>query len=202
MRRSFDQLRRQMPRFDTALQAECRRVLDCEGEIRTRLLTLRDRRITTIRTRTHGDMNLRQALFTGKDFVLIDFEGDPYRPLSERRIKRSPLRDATGMLRSFHYASHAVLFGQVSGVVPQQSDAAMLERWADYWYANVAAAFLKGYLATPGIGALLPTSRQDVQFLLDIYQIEQGLQEVDLELAYRPDWLLIPMHGLVELLET
>jgi maltose alpha-D-glucosyltransferase/alpha-amylase len=170
--------------------------------VRKLLLKIRDQRFSALRMRVHGDLNLRQALFTGKDFVIIDFEGDPALPISERRIKRCPLRDVASMLRSFFYASHAVLYGQVSGVVTPQADGGVLERWADFWYAWVGAAYLAGYLGVPGVNALLPSSRDQVRILLDVFLIEKGMREVRHELNERPAWLRIPVHGILELLDT
>src|SRR5690606_13787578 len=93
---------------------------------------------------------------TGKDFLIIDFEGEPDRPMSERRIKRSPLRDVSGMIRSFHYASNTALMGQVPGAIipPEGRDAAV--RWLQFWYAWVSAAYLKSYLAVAEQGDFLP----------------------------------------------
>src|SRR5436853_4934333 len=100
--------------------------------------------------RCHGDYHLGQVLVTGKDFSIIDFEGEPARPLSERRIKRSPLRDVAGMLRSFDYASHAALSHEASGAIFRPEDADRLEPWARFWAGWVSAAFLRSYLALAG----------------------------------------------------
>ena len=91
----------------------------------------------------------RTCLFAGSDWVITNFEGDPTRPLSERRIKRSALRDVATMLRSFHYVSHAALFGDVPGIVPSREAHPQLEKWAHVWYHWVSAIFLKEYLAVP-----------------------------------------------------
>ena len=101
-------LQRRVARLPEAVRADAQKVLDKQGEIRERYRFLRDQRLNAMRIRIHGDYHLGQALYTGKDFVIIDFEGDPARPLSERRIKRSPLEDVASMLDSFYHASHAV----------------------------------------------------------------------------------------------
>jgi maltose alpha-D-glucosyltransferase/alpha-amylase len=200
--RAFDMLRRRAPGCQEDTQHWCGRLLDRETTARDMLRQLRDQRLDALRIRIHGDLDLRQVLFTGKDFVLIDFEGDPDRPISERRIKRCPLRDVASMIRSFHYASHAVLFGQVSGVVPPREDVAPLEGWADFWYLQVSSAYLAGYLAVPGTSALLPSSRQQLRLLLDVFLLEIGMQEVCRELTRRPGWVRVPVQGMLELLET
>ncbi len=199
--RNLELLRRNLDKAPSDARPECERLLEREPELRQLLMQLRDHRIAAVRTRVHGDYNLEQVLFTGKDFVLIDFEGDPSRPLSERRIKRSPLRDVAAMILSFHYASHAVLFGKVSGVVGRLEDTAKLESWADYWTEWTTASFLAGYLAVPGTSALLPSSRPELRLLLDIFLVEKGLRELRYEFDHRREWLRIPVHGILELLE-
>src|SRR3989475_5090040 len=138
-------LRRRLASLPNGAQGEAQRVLDLEERLHRRFRLLRDSKISGLRIRVHGDYHLGQVLYTGNDFVIIDFEGEPTRPLSVRRLKRSPLRDVAGMLRSFHYASYAALLGQTPGVRPE--DFATLEPWARFWYLAVSAAFLNGYLA-------------------------------------------------------
>ena len=200
--RGFEALRACTSSLEDDTRAECEMLLEREQQVRRLFQQVRDQRFEALRIRVHGDLNLRQALFTGKDFVLIDFEGDPDRPLSERRIKRSPLRDVASMLRSFHYASHAVLFGKVSGVISPGRDSATLENWGDFWYAWVSAAYLAGYLSVPGINALLPSSRPQLGLLLDLFLIDKGMRELRYEMNQRPDWLRIPVHGILHTLYT
>ena len=109
------------------------------------------------RIRVHGDLHLGQVLYTGRDFVILDFEGEPARPLSERRLKRSPLRDVAGMLRSFDYAARAAIAEMVArGTVRSQERAEeLLAGRAAEWVAWVSAAFLRGYFdAMDGTGLL------------------------------------------------
>jgi maltose alpha-D-glucosyltransferase/alpha-amylase len=138
-----------------------------------------ERKIGAVRTRCHGDYHLGQVLYTGKDFVIIDFEGEPARPLSERRVKRSPLRDVAGMLRSFHYASHAALAGQMPGAVIRSEDISALEPWAQLWQTWASAAFLRSYLSTAASGGFLPHSREEVRVLLDFLLIDKAVYELN-----------------------
>jgi maltose alpha-D-glucosyltransferase/alpha-amylase len=140
------------------------------------------------------------VLYTGRDFVIIDFEGEPARPLSERRIKRSPLRDVAGMLRSFHYASYAALYGQVPGVRPE--DFLALEPWARFWYTWVSVTYVKAYLATAHQASFLPEERTDRQVLLDVFLLEKAVYELGYELNSRPEWVEVPLQGILQLLET
>jgi maltose alpha-D-glucosyltransferase/alpha-amylase len=171
-----------------------------EEEIQTRIRQILDGRITGFRIRTHGDYHLGQVLHTGNDFIIIDFEGEPSRPLSERRIKRSALRDVAGMLRSFHYAPFAVLFGQSQHPVIRTEDAPAVESGAKFWYRWVSGAFLRAYLAESGNAAHLPQTREELQVLLDAHLLEKALYEIVYELNNRPEWLRIPLRGVLELL--
>ena len=131
--RTMEQLRTALPRLPESVRADAQAALDRQTAVRERYRYLRDERFTAARIRVHGDYHLGQVLYTGKDFVIIDFEGDPGRPLSERRLKRSPLQDVAGMLDSFYHASHAVLFGEAPGVIAKPESLDALEAWAKFW---------------------------------------------------------------------
>ena len=198
--RCFNRLRSSLRFFEGEVRAEAEQLLAREDELRSFLKPLRDRRIPTIRTRIHGDFHLGQVLFTGKDVVFIDFEGDPRRSIGERRIKYSPLRDVAGMLRSFHYAAHAVLYGKVPGIVPVKESSAQLHKWAGFWYRWVGSAFLHGYLQAQGVSSLLMIRGEELRILLDAYLLERGLIEVLSDLQNRPEWTRIPIVGILEIL--
>src|SRR5262249_42050878 len=140
--RTFDQLRSRLSLLTPEQRALAETVLGREFELDRVLARITHRRINVIRTRTHGDYHLGQVLWTGNDFVIIDFEGEPGRPLSQRRFKRNPLRDVAGMLQSLRYASVAEL---CSGR-RRPEDVARLEPWARAWSAWMSAALLGGYL--------------------------------------------------------
>ena len=175
-------------------------LLDKEDQLHDRIREVLNGKLETQRIRIHGDYHLGQVLYTGNDFVIIDFEGEPARPLSERRIKRSALRDVAGMLRSFHYAPHAVLFGAAPGSYVRAEDLHRLETGARFWYHHVAAAFLRAYLAESAKGNHLPKDRDHVRTLLDAYLLEKALYEIVYELNNRPDWVKIPIRGVLDLL--
>ncbi|HEX7808082.1 MAG TPA: putative maltokinase, partial [Thermoanaerobaculia bacterium] len=126
---------------------EFEELLAREQELHQRIRAILNDKIDASRIRVHGDYHLGQVLYTGNDFVIIDFEGEPARPLSERRIKRSALRDVAGMLRSFHYAPYAVLFGTAPGSYVRPEDLERLETGAQFWHRWISAAFLRAYLS-------------------------------------------------------
>jgi trehalose synthase-fused probable maltokinase len=136
------------------------------------------------RIRIHGDYHLGQVLFTGEDFVITDFEGEPARPLAERRAKQPPHRDVAGMLRSFHYAAHA-----------GRGETATAEEWA----ARSQAAFLDGWRAAIADSAIACDEAGE-RGLLRLFLIEKALYEVGYELNNRPDWLAIPLRGVLSVL--
>jgi len=168
-------------------------VLALEPAITARFRAVIDRKIVAQRTRIHGDYHLGQVLFTGRDFVIVDFEGEPARPLGERRLKRSPMRDVAGMLRSFHYAAYAGLAGRGSEA---------LEPWARYWHRWASASFLRGYLAVPDVFGFLPRDPESLTLLLDVHLLEKALYELGYELDNRPSWVYLPLRGILQLLET
>jgi maltose alpha-D-glucosyltransferase/alpha-amylase len=159
---------------------------------------LRAGRIDAMRTRTHGDYHLAQVLSTGRDFVIIDFEGEPARPIGERRIKHSPLRDIASMMRSFDYAARVGLQARRDrGLVPEHQES-VAGAWASWWPRAAAAAFMDGYLTTEGIGALLPADRGALETLLDVLILEKALYEVRYELDNRPEWVKLPLALLAD----
>ncbi|HEY2124222.1 MAG TPA: putative maltokinase [Chthoniobacterales bacterium] len=156
--------------------------------IEGRATQLAEGTVTGAKIRTHGDYHLGQVLETGDDFVILDFEGEPLRPLAYRRQKRSPLRDVAGMLRSFHYAAHAVLVGR--------ADRAALEPRAEQWAEDANRAFLDGWLEVARGTAFLPATEAEIERLLDAFLLEKVIYEVSYELNNRPDWIAIPALGL------
>ncbi len=134
--------------------------------------------------------------------MIIDFEGEPARPLAERRIKRSPLQDVAGMLRSFHYAAFAPLLASVGEKPAPAGDVERLSAWAERWNAWVADRFLADYFAAAGAATYLPESREEAQNLLDLHLLEKAVYELGYELNNRPSWVGIPLQGITRLLSS
>ena len=173
-----------------------------ERHLLERVSGIRDQAIQGQRIRTHGDLHLGQVLWTGKDVVIIDFEGEPARPIGERRIKRSPLADVAGMLRSFHYAAHVGLRQQVERGLLGADQLDDVRGWAEWWRHELASAYVEEYLATIGASEtdahLLPTETSQRDELLDAHLIEKASYEVRYELDNRPSWVDIPLRALLD----
>jgi maltose alpha-D-glucosyltransferase/alpha-amylase len=181
-------------------QEQGHKVLARREEIRNLFRPIRDQRFKTQRIRIHGDMNLRQVLNTGKDWVFIDFEGQPALTYGERRIKRHPLRDVAGLLRSMHYAAFAVRFGRVPGITPKPENVAAYDAWASFWTRWASVSLLWGYLSKAREGSFLPDSEEDIRTLVRIYWMERALSEAMMEVRDRPDWAIIPLSGISSIL--
>ncbi|MBV9463865.1 MAG: maltose alpha-D-glucosyltransferase [Verrucomicrobiae bacterium] len=165
-------------------------------EIFRRVLSIR---IEGQRIRCHGDYHLGQVLFTGKDFVLIDFEGVPSRPVSERRFKRSPLRDVSSMLSSFRFAAHFALRSPKRQQALFQAHGATLELWADYWRGWTRAAFLRSYLETAEAGSFLTKNPEERRILIKAYGLEKDLHDLGHDLLEKPIWVEARLDGILEL---
>ncbi len=185
---------------ETAVLA--RRVVDSGTEIERRYGRIAGRPVGGQRIRIHGDLHLGQILSTGRDVLIIDFEGEPSRPIGERRLKRSALRDVAGMLRSFDYAASGSTIPPDSPAGVREEDRAAVETWARYWTAWVSVAFLRAYRAATAGAPFLPPADAEWTDLLEAYVLDKALYELDYELNNRPDWVAIPLEGILRLLAT
>ena len=193
---SFHLVREKLHTLPVSVQHSAQFVLDSEALITGYFRSIPGVTLTGMRSRIHGDYHLGQVLVTGNDFMIIDFEGEPARSLSERRAKRSPLQDVAGMLRSFHYAAYTPLLAQRSLDGQRQS----LESWARYWQRWVSAAFVESYLTRSGVAHYLPSSRSETELLLDAYMLDKAIYELGYELNNRPSWVAIPLQGIADFL--
>jgi maltose alpha-D-glucosyltransferase/alpha-amylase len=197
----FQTLRKRINTLPEAVRPDARRIVELESEILHCFQSVSRKKVHATRIRIHGDYHLGQVLFTGKDFVIIDFEGEPARSLSERRLKRSPLRDVAGMLRSFHYAADAALVDHGATGLVRPADATALEPWARFWHLWTSVTFLKAYLESAGEAHFIPQAREELIMLLDAFLLDKAIYELGYELNNRPDWVTIPVRGLLELID-
>ncbi|MBN1384795.1 MAG: putative maltokinase [Elusimicrobia bacterium] len=194
--RAFNFLRKNIP---ADLRKDTAGILNNEKNIINRYKVLIKKKIQTARIRVHGDYHLGQVLYMGDDFVILDFEGEPARSLDERRLKRSPIRDIAGMIRSFHYvAYHSLLKGRSF----TKRDVAILEPWADLWYEYVSEVFLKSYLETVKNAPFIPKDKKDFDAMLNVFLLEKAVYELGYELNNRPEWVCIPIKAIKQLTKT
>ncbi|HEY3900044.1 MAG TPA: maltose alpha-D-glucosyltransferase [Chthoniobacter sp.] len=188
------QLKRHLPRLPEDARADAAALLGSHSPLLTVFARLLDHRIDTSRIRVHGDFHLAQVLNTGKDFVIIDFEGEPRLTLGERRLKRSALRDVAGMLRSFDYAVAFALRNE------REDDLQRLTPWARAWAKTMRDAYLAAYLEHAAGASFLPSSSPDTLLLLEVFQLDKALYEINYELSYRPAWVATPLRAVNEML--
>jgi maltose alpha-D-glucosyltransferase/alpha-amylase len=199
--RSLAMLRRKLGNVSADVEADAETVVAREDEVFKHLQQIVQRDINAMRIRCHGDYHLGQVLYTGNDFVIVDFEGEPTRSISERQLKSSPFRDVAGMLRSFDYACYSALADRLTGVVLGAEELSRLRAWTQFWTEWTSATFLKSYLAVADAQPFIPRQPEHAQLLLDMYLLEKALYELRYELNNRPDWVRIPLHGILQLLD-
>lgn len=196
-RQAFVALAENLDRLPAAVRGDAEHLLRTGQKSVDALAAAESAPPAAVKTRIHGDYHLGQVLWVGGDYVILDFEGEPTRSVEERRQKFSPVRDVAGMLRSYHYAAYAGLF-EFTRDRPQ--DVARLVPWADLWHQWVSAAFLREYLAAAGDAPFLPRDRGEFAGLLDRFTLAKALYELNYELNNRPDWVRIPLGGVLSLL--
>jgi maltose alpha-D-glucosyltransferase / alpha-amylase len=192
----FDLLKEQVSFLPDEVVEDAAEVLSKRRRILEQFNGLRLDKLRTLRTRIHGDYHLGQVLKVKTDFVILDFEGEPARPLSYRRAKQCPLKDVAGMLRSFSYAVHVSL---INYTARHNEEVTRLEPWALLWERCVATEFLRAYRDTAQGAEFLPIDGADFRKLLDIFLLDKALYEVLYEMNSRPAWLRIPLMGILSL---
>jgi maltose alpha-D-glucosyltransferase / alpha-amylase len=197
---NFRSLRRQMKGLPPALVSLAQRALGMEGAVVECYRLAFEGRLSAQRIRIHGDCHLGQVLWTGKDFVFIDFEGDPLVAMSERRIKRSPLRDVACLVRSFHYSAYAGLHRHMERGSLLQENLPKFESWVRYWNLWVSVVFLKAYFDRLSTSDLLPRNEAELRGMLRAYLLHQVMGELGRELGQPSGQLRIPLLGIVSLM--
>jgi maltose alpha-D-glucosyltransferase / alpha-amylase len=194
-------LRKSINRVPEQIRPEAEKVIALESAIVKQFKAVHERGIAGKRIRCHGNLHLGEILYTGKDFLFIDFEGESARPLGERRIKRSPLNDVAAMLRSFEFTTYAALFKQLDLGTLHEERLPQLEPWTGFWYRWVSSVYLNAYLEVVGKTDLLPKSMEELKVLFDVHLLEKAVYEIRYELKHRPSWLKIPFRAIMKLLE-
>jgi len=197
-RRVFSLAGSSLPRLTAEIRKMAVKLLTVEQKVLQSYQRFINKRYVAGRIRIHDNYHLGQVLFTGKDFIITDFEGDPARSISECKIKRSPLRDIAGMIRSFHYAAYTPLYHNNGRI--RSEDTAYLEPWAEVWYRIAASCFLNSYLAAVAGSGLVPDDQSDLETMLNIFILDKAIYELGDELKNRPEMAVIPIKGIMALL--
>jgi len=191
--------RENMKKMSGSVKDEISELLTSEQTVLDAFKKILKKKLSATKIRYHGDYHLGQVLFTGNDFIIIDFEGEPARPLSERKLKRSPVRDIAGMIRSFHYAAYSAILKRES---VRTEDIPVLELWADLWYCYVSGTFLRSYLKEAGDAVFIPKERDELEIMLNAFLLQKAVYELGYELNNRPDWVVIPARGIRNILKS
>jgi len=197
VRAAFHNQVRNISKLPPDVREEATEILNLKQDILEFFRRIYRKKIDVLKIRVHGDYHLAQVLYTGKDFVILDFEGEPAKAYSERRLKRSALRDVAGMIRSFHYAAYAGIF--LDDKI-NQTDREKLAPYADQWYHYMSGFFMKAYLETVQGTMIIPKDKEGLEVLIETFLLEKAIYELNYELNNRPDWVIIPIKGIKALM--
>ncbi len=191
VRSAFNPAKELINRVPVAIRDETLALLNRKEEILKKLKQIYAAKMNVVKIRIHGDYDLKQVLFTGKDVAILDFHGDPTRSYSDRRLKRSPLRDVAGMIRSIHYVAFEGLLHH-TGITPEERH--KLEPFADIWIHYVTAFFVRGWLDKVAGSSFIPENKADLRILLETYLLEKAIYGFQYELHKRPEWVEVPVN--------
>jgi len=173
--------------------------IDNRINITSQFLAFEETRLNSCRIRIHGDLHLGQILMTeDEDFYIIDYEGEPESTIRDRKVKQTPLKDVAGMLRSFHYAVYAVIFDPKKKFKLSQEQ---LFEAGEKYYRAISAIFLNKYVSTAMSQNLDIGYASEINYLLKYHLLEKAVYEIGYELKARPDWAIIPLTGIKQILE-
>ncbi|MUP45810.1 maltose alpha-D-glucosyltransferase [Gramella sp. BOM4] len=197
-RNSLDNLKSVLKDLPEDVQEEAREVLKLKSDILKIFRNIYRHKIPVMKIRTHGDYHLRQILWTGKEYIMNSFEGDPSKSFSERRIRRSAMRDLAAMIRSLHYAAYSNI---LSSEYDQQRKEGDLEKWAETWHYYNTRLFIKGYFEKASGSDFVPEDMEDFKILMHTFLLEKALNELNYEIQNRPQWIIIPLRGIKEVIK-
>ncbi|MCX6214141.1 maltose alpha-D-glucosyltransferase [Spirosoma sp.] len=191
VRESYQTQKRNVQRLPEGVRQEVEQMLERKEDVLNTLKRIYDHKLETTKIRSHGDLQLEKILLTGKDLAIQDFGGDPSRSYSERRLKRSPLRDVASMIRSFYYVGYQGFLE--NNQVPKEETVKLLP-YAGFWAHYMSSFFMKAYLETVQGSSFIPKDIDDLQMMLETYLLEKAISDFNHELNYRPDWVHVPLQ--------
>lgn len=174
------------------------RFLEQKNRIKNYILDFDEIELISQRIRIHGDYHLGQVLIGNEDFYVIDFEGEPESTIRDRKVKQPPLKDVAGMIRSFHYAIYSIIFNQSKNSKFSQEE---LFKFGEHAYNCVGSIFLNQYMEKAMDNSLNIGYIKEIDYLLKYHLLEKAIYELGYELNARPDWAIIPLKGVIDLLE-
>lgn len=193
VRTSFQLLSSKIADLPDDIKVEAKEVLEMKPQLLQIFKSIYSKTIEVDKIRVHGDYNLEQVLFTGKDFYIVDFEGNTERRFSLRRLKKSAMRDLASMVRSFNYVAYRSLYADNQ---VRKEDIEKLLPFAEQWYHYVSGFFMKAYLDTVKDAHFVPKEKEGLDILMQVFLLEKALNELVYELKHRPDWVIIPLKGI------
>jgi len=199
VRESYQSQKRNLQRLPESVRQEVEQLLNRKQDVLDTLKRIYRKKLDVTKIRTHGDLQLEKILLTGKDLAIQDFGGDPGRSYSERRLKRSPLRDVASMIRSFYYVGYEGFLQ--NNYIPVDGTVDLLP-YAEFWAQYMSGFFLKAYLETVQGSTFIPAQSEDLQMLLETFLLERAIGDLSYELNNRPDWVRVPLEIIKSVLEA
>ena len=194
VREAYQTKQRNLEMLPNAVRGKAKLLMNRREDILRKLKRIYNKKLDVSKTRIHGNYHLGQILFTGKDIAINDFGGDPIRSYSERRIKRSPLRDVAGIIRSLNYVAYE---GFLKTNQVQQGEIESLLPFAQMWHHYMTGFFMSAYLEEVSGTGLVPSDQGDLAMMLDTYMMERAIYDLNTELNNRPAWSIVPL-GVIE----
>jgi maltose alpha-D-glucosyltransferase/alpha-amylase len=193
VRETYQSLERNMKKFPPDVKEAVAEFKNQKAEIINELKKIYAKKLAASKIRIHGNLHLQQFLLTGKDVAIHDFGGNPHRNYSERRLKRSPLRDVASMVRSFHYVAYKAFFNTIQ---VGKEEIHNLLPFAGIWAQYMSSFFLNAYLEKIESSSLIPSTKEDKDLMLRTYILEGAIHDLNYELNNRPEYIVVPL-GLI-----
>ena len=194
VREAYQTKQKNLEMLPNAVREKAKFLLDRKEDVLKKLKRIYNKKLDVLKIRIHGNYHLGQVLFTGKDIAINDFGGDPIRTYSERRLKRSPLRDVASMIRSLN---HAAYDGFLKTNQVQEPEIESLLPFAILWHHYMAGFFLKAYIEEVKDTGFIPKDEQDLAMMLETYLLERSIYDLNVELNTRPAWAIVPL-GVIQ----
>ncbi|GAB4035152.1 maltose alpha-D-glucosyltransferase [Spirosoma gilvum] len=198
VRESYQTQKRNLQRLPEGVRQDVEQILGRKEDVLTLFKRIYSKKLASTKIRIHGDLQLEKILLTGKDIAIQDFGSDPGRSYSERRLKRSPLRDVASMIRSFYYVCYEGFLQ--NNQVPAEDTVALLP-YAEFWARCMSNFFMEAYLEAVQGSSFIPEDPNDLQMMLETYLLEKAISDLNAELSHRPDWVRVPLQIIQSIIE-